>query len=137
MTLTAAGLFRDPGSFPYHNLPLDNNGAPIADGFNTFQFGGFTINPPITKGYGQYDAFRWQQTSAADCCISHNAREHSDTPDNVTNATASPQTYRDVLENLTRSLPTADGVNVTKDYLPIIDRKFFGQLFDPSQYRWW
>ena len=85
MVLTAGGLFRDPGSFTYHNLPLDNNGLPIADGFNTFQFGGFTINNPITTGYGRYDAFRWQKASAGDCCISHNARLHSDTPDNVTN----------------------------------------------------
>jgi hypothetical protein len=134
MTLTAGGLFRDPGSFPYHNLPLDMNGAPIADGFNTFQFGGFTVNPPITTGYRQYDAFRWQKTSAGDCCISHNARIHSDTPDNVTNATASPQTIERVGE-FDPSIPTADNVNVTKDYLPIVDRAFFGQLFDPSEYQ--
>jgi PEP-CTERM motif len=137
MTLTAAGLFRDPGSFPYHNLPLDNNGAPIADGFNTFQFGGFNISPPITKGYGQYDAFRWQQTSAADCCISHNARYHTDTPDNVVNPSASPQTTTRVGEfdpALAATPYPPDSVSVTKDYLPIIDRNFFGQVFDPSQY---
>ena len=134
MTLTAAGLFRDPGSFPYHNLPLDNNGSPIADGYNTFQFGGFTINPPITKGYGQYDAFRWQKASSGDCCISHNAGFNSNTPDNVTNATASPQVVGRVGE-FDPAVPTADGVKVTKDYLPIIDRAFFGQLFDPAQYQ--
>src|SRR5262245_23039790 len=81
MVLTASGLFRYPAIFTYHNLPLNNVGAPIPDGFNTFQFGGFSINPPITTGYGQYDAFRWQKTSAQDCCISHNARFHSDSPD--------------------------------------------------------
>jgi hypothetical protein len=133
MTLTAAGLFRDPGSFTYHNLPLDMNGAPIADGFNTFQFGGFGISPPLTKGYGQYDAFRWQQTAAADCCISHNAREHSDTPVTITNPSANPQTTRRVGEYDT-SIPGADTSNITKDYLPIIDRNFFGQTFDPTQY---
>ena len=102
MVLTAGGLFRDPASFTYHNLPLDDNGAPIADGFNTFQFGGFSINPPITTGYKQYDAFRWQKTAAGDCCISHNARLHSDTPDNVTNATRESANCSNVLENLTR-----------------------------------
>src|SRR6478672_995559 len=133
MVLTAGGLFRDPGSFTYHNLPLDANNLPIADGFNTFQFGGFTINNPLTTGYGRYDAFRWSKTAAGDCCISHNARLHSDTPDNVTNASASPQTVQRVGE-FDSSIPSADGTNVTKDYLPIIDRAFFGQLFDPSQY---
>ena len=134
MVLTAGGLFRDPASFPYHNLPLNNVGAPIADGFNTFQFGGFSINPPITTGYGQYDAFRWQKTSAQDCCISHNARFHSDSPDNVSNVTATPQVVQRVGE-FDPAIPTADFLNVTKDYLPIVDRAFFGQLFDPSQYQ--
>ena len=98
MTLTAGGLFRDPASFTFHNLPLDDNGAPIADGFNTFQFGGFSINNPLTTGYGRYDAFRWRKDQAGDCCISHNARFHSDTPDNVSNVTASPQVVQRVGE---------------------------------------
>src|SRR4029079_2464623 len=138
MVLTAGGVFRDPQSFTYHNLPLDTNSAPIADGFNTFQFGGFTINNPITTGYGRDDAFRWQKSVASDCCISHNARRHSDTPDTVKNVAANPQTVGRVGEfdpAITNVDPTADSSNVTKDYLPIIDRAFFGQLFDPSQYQ--
>jgi hypothetical protein len=136
MTLTAGGLFRDPGSFGYHNLPLNpSTGAPMADGFNTFQYGGFGINTPITAGYKQYDAFRWQQTSAASCCISHNARLHSDTPDNVTNATSTPQTVTRVGEFDPSVIPPGDGLSVTKDYLPIVDQMAFGQVFDPTQYQ--
>ena len=41
MVLNAGGLFRDPSSFGTAN----GN-----DGFNSFQFGSFTINAPVTFG---------------------------------------------------------------------------------------
>ena len=113
MVLNAGGIFRDPGSF---------SAANGNDGFNTFQFGTFSINPPITTGYGKYDAFRFQKTAAGDCCISHNARVHSDTPETIDDPVNAPTTTRLV------------GDSITKDYLPIINRDAFGQQFDPSQY---
>lgn len=114
MVLRAGGLFRDPASF---EVPNGN------DGFNTFQFGTFNISNPITTGMGKYDAFRWQKTGTGACCISHNSRVHSDTPETIDDPVGAPNTFR-LLDN-----------SVTKDFLPIIDQRHFGQVIDPSQYQ--
>jgi hypothetical protein len=105
MTLNHAGLFRN---------------ATPNDGFNTFQFGGFSINNPVTTGYGRYTAFRWRKDQAGDCCISHNARLHSDTPESWDGAGA---------------YPIWEGVDINAGYYPAIDRVGFGQLFDPADYQ--
>ncbi len=114
MVMKAGGIFRDPGSFG------QTNGN---DGFNTFQFGAFAVNNPVTTGYGKYDSFRFQKTGTGDCCISHNARMHSDTPESVTGFDQNNQPTTGLIAD-----------SITKDYLPIIDRAAFGQQFDPSQY---
>ena len=56
------------------------------------------------------------KTAAGDCCISHNARVHSDTPETIDDPVNSPTTTRLV------------GDSITKDYLPIINREAFGQI---------
>lgn len=114
MVLRAGGLFRDPGSFE----AVNGN-----DGFNTFQFGTFTIANPITTGLGKYDAFRWQKTGEGACCISHNSRVHSDTPETIDDPVGAPGTFRLAPDS------------VTKDFMPIIDQRHFGQVIDPSQYQ--
>lgn len=114
MVLRAGGLFRDPGSFE----AVNGN-----DGFNTFQFGTFTINNPITTGQGKYDAFRWQKTGTGACCISHNSRIHSDTPETIDDPVGAPGSFRLVPDS------------ITKDFMPIIDQRHFGQVIDPSQYQ--
>ncbi len=81
MVLRAGGIFRDPGSFG------ETNGN---DGYNTFQFGAFAINNAVTTGKGKYDAFRFQKTDVGDCCISHNSRINSNTPETVVDPTATP-----------------------------------------------
>jgi hypothetical protein len=105
MTLNHAGLFRN---------------ATPNDGFNTFQFGGFSINNPVTTGFGRYTAFRWRKDQAGDCCISHNARLHSDTPESWDGVGA---------------YPIWEGVDINSGYYPAIDRVGFGQLFDPAEYQ--
>ncbi len=105
MVLNHAGLFRN---------------ATPNDGFNTFQFGGFNINNPVTTGYGRYTAFRWRKDQAGDCCISHNARLHSDTPESWDGAA---------------HYPIWEGVDISSSYYPAIDRVGFGQLFDPAEYQ--
>ncbi len=114
MVLQAGGIFRDPGSF---------NAANGNDGFNTFQFGAYAVNAPITTGMGKYDAFRFRKTDIGDCCISHNARFNSNTPEHMIDSTTTPQTVSYITNNL------------TQDLFPIIDRAAFGQLFDPDQYQ--
>ena len=114
MVLRAGGLFRDPGSF----ATVNGN-----DGFNTFQFGGFSINNPITTGYGKYDAFRFQKNLTGDCCIAYNARLHSDTPETIDDPVNNPGASRIV------------GESITADYFPIIDQMAFGQRLDPDQYQ--
>jgi hypothetical protein len=105
LVLNHAGLYRN---------------ATPNDGFNTFQFGGFSINNPVTTGYGRYTAFRWRKDQAGDCCISHNARLHSDTPESWDGAGA---------------YPIWEGVDINSGYYPAIDRVGFGQLFDPAEYQ--
>ena len=114
MVMRAGGIFRDPGSFGM------TNGN---DGFNTFQFGSFSVNNAVTTGMGKYDAFRFQKTAVGDCCISHNARLHSDTPESVTGFDQNNQPTTGLIAD-----------SITKNYLPVIDRAAFGQQFDPSQY---
>lgn len=114
MVMKAGGIFRDPGSFG------QTNGN---DGFNTFQFGSFSVNNPITTGYGKYDAFRFQKTGTGDCCISHNARLHSDTPESVTGFDQNNQPTTGLIAD-----------SISNSYLPVIDRAAFGQQFDPSLY---
>jgi hypothetical protein len=114
LVLRGAGLFRDPGSFA---------GANGNDGFNTFQFGSFAVNNPITTGFGKYDSFRFQKTDIGDCCISHNARYNSNTPEHMIDSTTTPQSVSYI------------GGSITSAFLPIIDRAAFGQRFDPDQYQ--
>ena len=104
MTLQHAGLFRN---------------ATPNDGYNTFQFGSFVVANPITTGYGKYTAFRFQKTVAGDCCISHNARNHSDTPDSWSGS----------------DYPIWEGVDINSNYYPALDKSAFGQIFDPSEYQ--
>ena len=115
MVLRAGGIFRDPGSFG------DVNGN---DGFNTFQFGSFAVNNAVTTGKGKYDAFRFQKTATGDCCISHNARFNSNTPETIIDATANPPSVS--------YLPLSSNAS---NYFPVIDRAAFGQVFDPSEYQ--
>lgn len=105
MVLNHAGLFRN---------------ATPNDGFNTFQFGTFAINNPVTTGYGRYTAFRFQKSATGDCCISHNARLHSDTPESWDGAGA---------------YPIWEGVDINSSYYPAIDRVTGGQIFDPAEYQ--
>jgi hypothetical protein len=105
LVLNHAGLYRN---------------ATPNDGFNTFQFGGFSINNPVTTGYGRYTAFRWRKDQLGDCCISHNARLHSDTPESWDG---------------TGAYPIWEGVDINSGYYAAIDRVGFGQLFDPAEYQ--
>jgi hypothetical protein len=115
MALNHFGLFRNP------------TGGQPADGFNTFQFGGFSIANPLTTGnaygnqlkYGRYTAYRFQKNAVGDCCISQNARIHTDSPEHW-NGTAYAGAYP---------------LDITNAYAPVIDRAAFGQLFDPTQYQ--
>src|SRR4051794_7550529 len=114
MVLRAGGIFRDPGSFG------NTNGN---DGYNTFQFGGFNVNNSITTGYGKYDAVRFQKNQVGDCCISHNARFHSDTPESIVDASQNPPATAII------------GSSITSDFLPIVNRAAFGQRLDADQYQ--
>jgi hypothetical protein len=107
MTLNHQGLFR--------------SGTP-ADGFNTFSFGPFATVGAFTE-VGRYKAFHFLTTGVGDKGISHNARNHSDTPEHW-NGSA----YQ---------IPDRSGapLDLTSDYFPAIDRSFGGQIFDPAEYQ--
>jgi len=103
MTMLHAGLFRS---------------NPVADGFNTFQFG------PVLFAAGQqgkFKSFFFVKNGAGDGGISHNARFHSDSPEAWTGTAYVPVSSVDI--------------GLDSDAFPITDRATGGQLFDPSQYQ--
>jgi hypothetical protein len=109
---TANSLYGIDAMVLRHN-GLFRQGTPN-DGNNTFEFGSFSLANPITAGYGRYSAVRWAKVGAGDCCISHNARIHSDTPD---------------------SAGAMWAASIHSGYAPTLDRVAFGALFDPAEYQ--
>lgn len=107
MVLNHQGLFR---------------AANPADGYNTFSFGPFAATGNSTA-LGRYKSFNFLTTGVGDKGISHNAINHSDTPEHY-NAGA--------YQIADRSLAPLD---LTNAYYPTIDRSFGGQVFDPAEYQ--
>jgi hypothetical protein len=101
MTMLHQGLFRN---------------AAQHDGFNTFQFGPVQF---AAGTLGRYKSFFFIKNGVGDGGISHNARNHSDTPEVWTGSAFAP----------------VEGVDLDTDYFPIVDRTTGGQLFDPNEYQ--
>ncbi|MGD9634746.1 MAG: hypothetical protein AB7G28_08790 [Pirellulales bacterium] len=121
--LDTANVLMNIDGMVINHQGLFRNFSP-GDGPQTFSYGTFQTGAGTQ---GRYKSFflviPGGATDNDSCCISHRIRQESWGPETFLEA-GDPDVYG-----------TVPGIDITKDYYPVIDRAGFGSVIDPTEYQ--